>query len=82
MAYLESWIEERNPDVVGLQELKMVDETFPVARFQELGYYSASHGQKAWNGVAISEPSPDEGDADWASRSRREWSATDCGANR
>ncbi len=53
MAYLESWIEERNPDVVGLQELKIVDEAFPSTRFQELGYYSVSHGQKAWNGVAI-----------------------------
>ena len=48
---LQRW--ERKPDVVGLQELKLTDEQLPRAEFQALGYHIVSHGQKAWNGVAI-----------------------------
>ena len=51
--YLLRWLAERQPDVVGLQELKMTDELFPVDAFEEIGYQVATHGQKAWNGVAI-----------------------------
>ena len=47
------WLRERQPDVVGLQELKLTDEQFPREPFEELGYHIVSHGQKAWNGVAI-----------------------------
>nr|VFJ99007.1 MAG: exodeoxyribonuclease-3 [Candidatus Kentron sp. LFY] len=51
--YLLRWLAERQPDVVGLQELKMTDEAFPAEVFEEIGYRVATHGQKAWNGVAI-----------------------------
>jgi exodeoxyribonuclease-3 len=47
------WLRERQPDVVGLQELKLTDEQFPHEPFEALGYHVVSHGQKAWNGVAI-----------------------------
>ncbi len=47
------WLRARQPDVVGIQELKLTDEQFPGAELEELGYQSASYGQKAWNGVAI-----------------------------
>jgi exodeoxyribonuclease-3 len=47
------WLKERQPDVVGLQELKLTDEQFPREPFEALGYDVVSHGQKAWNGVAI-----------------------------
>jgi exodeoxyribonuclease-3 len=47
------WLKERQPDVVGLQELKLTDDQFPREPFEALGYHVASHGQKAWNGVAI-----------------------------
>ena len=47
------WLKERQPDVVGLQELKLTDEQFPREPFEALGYHVTSHGQKAWNGVAI-----------------------------
>jgi exodeoxyribonuclease-3 len=47
------WLRERQPDVVGLQELKLTDEQFPREPFEALGYHVVSHGQKAWNGVAI-----------------------------
>jgi exodeoxyribonuclease-3 len=47
------WLAERQPDVVGLQELKMSGEQFPHDLFSELGYHAAVLGQKAWNGVAV-----------------------------
>lgn len=51
--FVLAWLEERRPDVVGLQELKLEDEKFPHDAFDKLGYQAVSHGQKAWNGVAI-----------------------------
>jgi exodeoxyribonuclease-3 len=50
------WLRERKPDVVGLQELKLTDEQFPHDAFAEAGYSAVTHGQKAWNGVAILTP--------------------------
>jgi len=48
-----SWLEDRQPDVVCLQELKCTDDTFPAEALREVGYHSAAHGQKTYNGVAI-----------------------------
>ena len=50
---LEKWLRQENPDVVCLQELKSVDEGFPRAEIEALGYNVETHGQKSWNGVAI-----------------------------
>lgn len=50
---LIAWLKEANPDVVCLQEIKSVDENFPVERIEELGYNVATDGQKGFNGVAI-----------------------------
>lgn len=47
------WLEESQPDVVCLQELKAIQENFPEAALLEAGYESVWHGQKSWNGVAI-----------------------------
>lgn len=47
------WLSEFQPDVVLLQELKTVDETFPRAEIEELGYNIETVGQKTYNGVAI-----------------------------
>lgn len=47
------WLEERRPDVVGLQELKLTEEKFPAREIESAGYRALIHGQKAWNGVAI-----------------------------
>ena len=47
------WLEDRRPDLVGLQELKLADDQFPHEAFGEAGYRAVSHGQKAWNGVAV-----------------------------
>ncbi|WP_374448731.1 exodeoxyribonuclease III [Stella sp.] len=50
---LVAWLTEARPDIVLLQELKCVDEAFPAAEIEELGYNVATHGQKTYNGVAI-----------------------------
>ena len=50
------WLDERQPDVVCLQELKLSDEAFADllgADLQARGYQSAVHGEARWNGVAI-----------------------------
>jgi len=48
-----SWLAERQPDIVCLQETKCVDAAFPREAFEALGYNVAVHGQKTFNGVAI-----------------------------
>jgi len=50
---LLAWLEERSPDVVCLQETKVVDELFPREALEALGYHCEAFGQKAYNGVAI-----------------------------
>jgi exodeoxyribonuclease-3 len=50
---LTRWLEEFQPDVAGLQELKCTDEAFPVEAIEALGYKAIWHGQKSWNGVAL-----------------------------
>jgi len=51
--YIDHWLKDRQPDVVGLQELKTPDDQFPHEHFKALGYDALIHGQKSWNGVAI-----------------------------
>ena len=50
---LPAWLDEAQPDVILLQEIKSVDEAFPRALFEERGYNVETHGQKSFNGVAI-----------------------------
>ena len=47
------WLEEEEPDIVCLQELKAPQEKFPATAIRDLGYDAIWHGQKSWNGVAI-----------------------------
>lgn len=47
------WLEQAQPDVVCLQELKAPEEKFPEAALRDAGYGAIWHGQKQWNGVAI-----------------------------
>ncbi|MEC8630874.1 MAG: exodeoxyribonuclease III [Pseudomonadota bacterium] len=50
---LLDWLDEAQPDVALLQEIKSVDEGFPHEPFEERGYNVETHGQKSFNGVAI-----------------------------
>jgi exodeoxyribonuclease-3 len=50
------WLDEREPDVVCLQETKLADAAFTELLGDEVaqrGYEVAVHGEPAWNGVAI-----------------------------
>ena len=47
------WLEQQAPDVVCLQEIKTIDEGFPRAEIEALGYNVETFGQKGWNGVAL-----------------------------
>jgi len=57
-AALCDWLDEAEPDVVLLQEIKTVDEGFPREPFEDRGYAVETHGQKGFNGVAILSKSP------------------------
>ena len=50
---LPQWLDEAQPDVALLQEIKSVDENFPREIFEDRGYNVETHGQKSFNGVAI-----------------------------
>ena len=50
------WLDERQPDVVCLQETKLADDAFAEllgAELADRGYEFAAHGEAPWNGVAI-----------------------------
>jgi exodeoxyribonuclease III len=50
------WLDQRQPDVVCLQETKLTDDAFEQLLGEELtrrGYALALHGEAQWNGVAI-----------------------------
>ncbi|HCT77112.1 MAG TPA: exodeoxyribonuclease III [Micromonosporaceae bacterium] len=50
------WLDQRQPDVVCLQETKLTDAAFTEllgAELEARGYEVALHGEAAWNGVAI-----------------------------
>lgn len=47
------WLQQTNCDVLTLQELKLDNDNFPKAAFDEIGYHYAYNGQKTYNGVAI-----------------------------
>jgi exodeoxyribonuclease-3 len=50
------WLDQRQPDVVCLQETKLANATFTELLGEELagrGYEAALHGEAQWNGVAI-----------------------------
>ena len=56
--HVSEWLTKNSPDLLCLQELKMVDADFPVDVFTELGYHCAFTGQKTYNGVAIISKNP------------------------
>jgi len=48
-----SWLASTKPDVLCLQETKIVDEKFPRQVFENSGYQCVYAGQPSYNGVAI-----------------------------
>lgn len=50
---LQALIDTHQPDVIGLQEIKVHNEQFPVEAVEAMGYHVYYHGQKAHYGVAM-----------------------------
>ena len=50
---LQALIDAHQPDIIGLQEIKVHDDAFPRADVEAMGYHVYFHGQKAHYGVAL-----------------------------
>ncbi len=50
---LQAIIDKHQPDIIGLQEIKVHDEAFPLEAVEAMGYHVYHHGQKAHYGVAM-----------------------------
>jgi exodeoxyribonuclease-3 len=53
LAHLLAWLQQARPDVVLLQETKVIDDGFPALEIGDLGYTVETVGQKTYNGVAV-----------------------------
>ena len=53
LSQIINWINQVNPDILCLQETKVIDNDFPIKPFETLGYEVIAFGQKSYNGVAI-----------------------------
>ncbi|MXO65833.1 exodeoxyribonuclease III [Altericroceibacterium endophyticum] len=53
MPIVSQYLQEEAPDVLCLQEIKTIEQSFPFKAFADLGYeHVAVHGQKGYHGVA------------------------------
>lgn len=50
---LQALIDKHQPDVIGLQEIKVHDDAFPLEDVKAMGYHVEFFGQKAHYGVAL-----------------------------
>ncbi len=50
---ISNYLKDSEPDILLVQEIKTIEETFPFNEFKNLGYKSYVYGQKSYNGVAI-----------------------------
>ncbi len=53
LPHVLDWLKEHQPDILGLQETKTIDENFPLEDIQAAGYHVNFAGQKTYNGVAV-----------------------------
>lgn len=53
LPHVMAWCQVNSPDILALQETKLIDERFPADELEGIGYHSVYSGQKTYNGVAI-----------------------------
>ena len=53
LTHLLDWLGTHRPDIVCLQETKLIDDLFPLTVLADAGYSSVFSGQKTYNGVAL-----------------------------
>lgn len=52
------WLGSAKPDILCLQETKVIDAEFPLRAFQSAGWHVLFRGEKSYNGVAIVSRTP------------------------
>ncbi len=52
LPHVLTWLQQHGPDLLCLQETKIVDAEFPAEEFGKLGYQAVYSGQKTYNGIA------------------------------
>ncbi|MBC7999581.1 MAG: exodeoxyribonuclease III [Leptolyngbya sp.] len=53
LPHVVDWLKTNEPDVLAIQETKLMDAKFPRDAFSDLGYNVEFYGEKTYNGVAI-----------------------------
>lgn len=53
LPHVLDWLKSEQPDILGLQEIKLTNDNFPEEEIRELGYEVTWSGQKTYNGVAL-----------------------------
>ncbi|MEO5703039.1 MAG: exodeoxyribonuclease III [Gammaproteobacteria bacterium] len=53
LLHLLDWLSIAQPDILALQETKLLDEHFPLQEIADAGYQVIFSGQKSYNGVAL-----------------------------
>ena len=53
LPHVLDWLGEQQPDILALQETKLIDADFPTLDIANAGYQAVFAGQKTYNGVAI-----------------------------
>ncbi len=60
------WMDAEKPDVLAVQETKVMDDQFPLADIEKAGWKAVFRGQKSYNGVAFLSRKPlEDVDAGW-----------------
>lgn len=52
LQHVLDWLDTAAPDVLAIQEIKLVTEDFPADAFRDAGYEAIASGQRSYNGVA------------------------------
>lgn len=58
LSHVTQWLKDNPVDVLCVQETKVVDQDFPRAALEEIGYQAYVSGQKSYNGVALLSRTP------------------------
>lgn len=53
LPHVLEWLDAVRPDLLGLQETKLLDNSFPIEALRAAGYEMVYSGQKTYNGVAV-----------------------------
>lgn len=53
LPHVLAWLEQHQPDILALQEIKCENHRFPYEAFHECAYHALVSGQKTYNGLAL-----------------------------